>query len=79
MSRLAAFDERLIRLCEECPSHMPNLFRKELHRCEFSPLLANPLLLNFIMRIMAPDVAQVRIYPNYSCRPKTRSKLHAVT
>ena len=75
----APFDARLARLClPACPSALPNLFRSELHRPEFFPLLANPTLLDVVSSLMCPDVERVRIYPNYSCRPKTKSKLHSV-
>lgn len=74
------FDERLVHLCASCPDAMPNLFRHELHRREFFPLLADPKLCEFIGRqLMSEDVTHMRIYPNYSCRPKTKSKLHSVT
>ena len=76
----APFDTRLARLClPACPAALPNLFRPELHRAEFFPLLANSALLDVVSSLMSPDVERIRIYPNYSCRPKTNSELHSVT
>ena len=74
----AAFDERLVKLCEGCEEEMPNLYRSELHKEEFFEILCNEPLLECVQKLM-PGVKQVRIYPNYSCRPKTKSKIHAVT
>jgi len=74
----APFDQRLIEVCRSCPGELPNLFRAELHRAEFYPLLCDPTVLDICSALM-PDSEAMRIYPNYSCRPKTPSPLHVVT
>ena len=50
----------------------------ELHQEEFFDLLCGERLLECVQRLL-PDANKIRIYPNYSCRPKTKSKIHAVT
>ena len=76
--RNSKFDTRLIELCKNCPDQLPNLFRKELHRKQFFPLLCHPKVLRVVRRLLNPDVDAIRIYPNYSCRPKTESPIHDV-
>ena len=74
----APFDTRLIELCKNCPDQIPNLFRKELHRPQFFPLLCHQNVLKVVRHLLSPDVDAIRIYPNYSCRPKTKSPIHDV-
>ena len=74
----SSFEVRLIELCKDCPDQMPNLFRKELHRPQFFPLLCHRNVLKVVRRLLNPDVDAIRIYPNYSCRPKTKSPIHDV-
>eukprot|EP00040_Diaphanoeca_grandis_P039162 m.258303 g.258303 ORF g.258303 m.258303 type:complete len:346 (+) comp36403_c0_seq1:54-1091(+) len=76
---LVPFESRLYQMCRGCPTSMPNLFRSELHRAEFFPLLCHSSLLDLVSKLMASDVERFRLYPNYSCRPKTKSPLHTVT
>ena len=72
----SAFDRRLMDMTKECPGELPNLFRAELHRKEFFPLFCDPTLLSCVQKLLPADT--IRIYPNYSCRPKTPSEVHAV-
>ena len=74
----ASFEDRISVLCASCKDKMPNLFRHELHKEEFFELLCGQALLDIVQRLL-PTAERFRIYPNYSCRPKTKSKLHAVT
>ena len=74
----SAFDVRLIELCKDCPEYMPNLFRSELHKPQFYPLLCHPNVLNAVRQVMNTTVDAIRIFPNYSCRPKTKSAIHDV-
>ena len=76
----APFDERLALMCECCPEQLPNLFRKELHSSpEFYDLLCHENLMTAVRHLLCDDVDGIRIFPNYSCRPKTKSPLHTVT
>ena len=42
------FETRLMKLCENCPENLPNLYRKELHRPGIFGLLCNPKLLDLV-------------------------------
>ena len=76
----APFNERLSLLCATCPQMLPNLYRAELHqRKEFYDLLCHRPLLECVRHLLLPDVDGIRIFPNYSLRPKTKSALHEVT
>lgn len=78
----AAFDERLMALTRDCPGELPPLWRAELHEAAFFPLLCDAKLLGLASRLLGEprgSAAAVRIYPNYSCRPKTPDPLHEVT
>jgi hypothetical protein len=44
----AEFDERLMKLCENCPEELPNLYRKELHRIGIFGLLCHPELVEAV-------------------------------
>ena len=72
------FDSRLIDLCASCPNDMPNLFRSELHKSKFFSLLCNSDVMDVVRRLMNPNVDAIRIFPNYSCRPKTKARVHDV-
>lgn len=74
----STFDVRLIDLCQNCPDEMPNLFRSELHKPQFFPILCHPNVLSIIKQVLDPTVDAIRIFPNYSCRPKTKSPVHDV-
>jgi len=54
------------------------LYRAELHQKEFFPLLCNPNLLD-IIHVLLPHASEIRIYPNYTARPKTPDPIHEVT
>ena len=76
----APFEERLALVCQNCPTELPNLFRSELHSSPaFYNLLCHEQLINAVRELMLPEVDGLRIFPNYSCRPKTSSPLHSVT
>ena len=69
----APFNTRLSLVCANCPEQLPNLFRNELHNSkEFYELLCDPTLITAVRQLLASDVDGIRIYPNYSCRPKTK-------
>lgn len=63
------FETRLIELQNIDASFVPLLFRAELHKKGFFELFGNAKLLNEISNLM-PDADEIRIFPNYSCRPK---------
>lgn len=71
------FETRLLKLCEKCPEELPNLFRKELHKKEIFDLLCGPVLLKVIRKILS-TADDIRIFPNYSARPKTPFGVHDV-
>ena len=62
-------ETRLIRLKEINSSWVPLLFRAELHRPEFFELFGNERLLQLVSEVL-PEAENIRIFPNYSCRPK---------
>lgn len=72
------FETRLLRLCESCPDELPNLYRKELHRRELFGFLCHPEVLKVVKHILS-SADEIRIFPNYSARPKTPYKIHDVT
>ena len=61
------FETRLIHLYADCPNEAPTIFRPELHREGFFGMFAQPHLLEIAQAILGPEI---RIYPNYSVRPK---------
>ena len=71
------FETRLMMLCADHPDDLPILFRTELHKREFFPLLCDARLLELVASLM-PEAESVRIYPNYSCRAKSPSPKHEV-
>eukprot|EP00039_Didymoeca_costata_P032654 m.38732 g.38732 ORF g.38732 m.38732 type:complete len:310 (-) comp9467_c0_seq2:113-1042(-) len=71
------FETRLMHLCQSCPQQLPNLFRKELHEADFYDFLCHPNLMEKVVKILK-DAENVRIFPNYSARPKTPSGIHEV-
>ena len=76
----APFNERLASICSTCPDQLPNLFRTELHDSpDFYNLLCHQNVLAAVRELLEKDVDGIRIFPNYSCRPKTNSPLHTVT
>jgi len=72
----APFDERLMLVCEKCPEELPNLWRKELHREGIFGLLCHPELIEAVKTLIPAD--EIRIFPNYSARPKTPHAIHNV-
>jgi len=73
----APFETRLLTLCRDNPERLPNLFRKELHRPELFGIFCHQRLLDAVRRILS-DADDIRIFPNYSARPKTRFAVHDV-
>jgi ectoine hydroxylase-related dioxygenase (phytanoyl-CoA dioxygenase family) len=61
------FETRLARLYENCLTEAPKLFRRELHLPGLFPLFFHPRLLDLIEAFLGPEI---RLYPNYSVRPK---------
>ncbi|MBT3266811.1 phytanoyl-CoA dioxygenase family protein [Candidatus Poribacteria bacterium] len=61
------FDTRMIRLYEGRADETPTIFRPELHRADFFGLFGHPGLLDLAEAVLGPEV---RLYPNYSARPK---------
>jgi len=76
----APFNERLALLCQSCPDQLPNLWRAELHQSPaFYDLMCHDNVFRAVRHLLSHDVDGIRIFPNYSCRPKTKSPLHTVT
>lgn len=78
----SAFERRLMDLTKGCPGELPSLYRSELHEAAFFPLLCHPGLLDVVAGLLGEprgSAEALRIYPNYSCRPKTPDPLHEVT
>ncbi len=61
------FETRLARVYENCDFDPPTVFRPELHRPGLFRLFFNRHLLDVVSGLLGPEV---RLYPNYSCRPK---------
>jgi len=61
------FETRLYKLYQNQMERAPNLIRKELHWPGMFDLFFNPQVLDLAESILGPEV---RLYPNYSCRPK---------
>ena len=74
----APFDRRLIEMCKKCEEMLPNLYRAELHREEFHDFLFHENIITAVRKILDPKVESIRIFPNYSVRPKTPSGIHEV-
>ena len=72
------FDTRVAELCYDYPHDMPNLFRSELHKVQFFPVLCHPNVIRVARKLLSSTVDDIRIFPNYSCRPKTKSPIHDV-
>jgi phytanoyl-CoA hydroxylase len=67
--RLSAlpWETRLDQIYQQCVDDPPTVFREELHEKGFYPLFCHPRLLDIVEAILGPEV---RLYPNYSIRPK---------
>ena len=63
------FESRFFRLLENCLNEAPLLYRAELHVAEFYPLFCNENVLAIVRQILHQAEA-IRIFPNYSVRPK---------
>ncbi len=61
------FTRRMIRLYEHHPDETPAIFRQELHLPGFFGLFAHLHMLDFAEQLVG---SEVRLYPNYSVRPK---------
>jgi phytanoyl-CoA hydroxylase len=61
------FATRLIHVAKECLEAAPAAFREPLHLPEVFPFLLNSSLLDIAEMFLG---GEVRIYPNYMCRPK---------
>ena len=64
-----AFERRLIRVQKANPSCVPLLLRAELHNAVFFDLFCNPKLLATVSDLLS-GAEDIRVFPNYSCRPK---------
>lgn len=73
----ADFEARIADLFRDCTELLPNLWRKELHLPGFFGVLCNVELLEAIQKIIT-NADSIRIFPNYSCRPKTKHGVHNV-
>jgi hypothetical protein len=73
------FHERIAMLCASCPDQLPSLYRAELHDVPaMFPLLCHKGVLQAAQKVLA-SATSIRIYPNYSVRPKTSHGVHEVT
>ncbi len=63
------FEKRFLTISKGNQNEMPTFFRPELHIKEFYDLFCNKCLLEAIHQAM-PNAENIRIYPNYSLRPK---------
>ena len=63
----ASFETRMMKLYQTLPEESPTTFRQELHRAGFFGLFAHPALLELAQAHLGPEI---RLYPNYSVRPK---------
>ena len=61
------FETRFFRLYENHLDGAPKSFRRELHLAGLFALFFNPALLDVIEALIGPEI---RLYPNYSARPK---------
>jgi ectoine hydroxylase-related dioxygenase (phytanoyl-CoA dioxygenase family) len=74
-----SFHDRISALCAACPEELPNLYRAELHTVpEMFPLLCHEAVLHATRRVLS-KAKSIRLYPNYSVRPKTKHGIHQVT
>lgn len=72
------FEKKLAYLTRNYLNELPLLYRSELHQHEFYSLFSNPKLFSVIFKILRNN-KEIRIYPNYSSRPKTGNLIHNVT
>ena len=63
----APFETRLIHIAQQAPQEIPGQFNKELHRAGLFNVFLNPRLLDLIELFLG---GEIRLYPNYMCRPK---------
>jgi len=61
------FETRFIHVAQECQEAAPPTFRNPLHQPEVFPFLLSPVLLDIAEAFLG---GEIRIYPNYMCRPK---------
>ena len=72
------FETRMMKLAEGRPELVPKMFRPELHTEKLFELLGNEKLLDVVDAILGTPPA-VRIFPNYSARPKfPKATIHDV-
>jgi phytanoyl-CoA hydroxylase len=61
------FETRLIKVGAQAPAEMPGNFNKELHLSGLFDIFLNSRLLDLIELFLG---GELRLYPNYMCRPK---------
>ena len=61
------FETRLIKVGAQAPAEMPGQFNKELHLAGLFDVFLNQRLLDLIELFLG---GEIRLYPNYMCRPK---------
>ena len=72
------FETRIWNLHKKCQDRLPNLFRAELHQIpEIFEFMCSQKLLQVVQKLM-PEAERIRIFPNYSVRPKTPAKVGGV-
>src|SRR5205814_352450 len=61
------FETQLIKAGAQAPAEMPGQFNKELHLPGLFDVFLNARLLDLIELFLG---GEIRLYPNYMCRPK---------
>lgn len=61
------FPTRLVKLFANNLDMAPTQFRTELHRAGFFEIFFNSVILDFVEKVVGPEI---RLYPNYTVRPK---------
>jgi hypothetical protein len=67
------FETRLLRLFEDRLQDAPEIFRENTHLPGFFCLFFHPAILDLVSMIL-DDPQELRLYPNYGCRPKLPGK-----
>ena len=68
----APFETRLLRLFEDRLEEAPEIFRENTHLPGFFCLFFHPAIVDIVSYLLQCD--ELRIYPNYGCRPKLPNK-----
>lgn len=66
------FETRLMRLFEDRLDDAPEIFRENTHLPGFYCLFFHPAILDIVSMLLSCE--ELRIYPNYGCRPKLPGK-----